>query len=245
MIVRRAPHRWTLSPAAAIRVQARLAQRVEIVAGPISARRIAGGDVAFSPDGQTLIAGWVVWDRLDHAVVESVHVAARVRFPYVPGLLSFRETPALLAAARRIRTPPDAVLVDGQGVAHPRRFGLACHLGMLLDCPTVGCGKSRLCGEFAMPAARRGSWSELFDGPELIGRAVQTRDGAAPIFISIGFRCDLPGATRLVLDCGAGYRVPEPTRLAHQLVTQLARQRWGAAGPRAATTAAPAAGRTR
>lgn len=187
---------------------------------------IAGGDVAIAPDDRELLAGWVIWSPFESRVVEAVHVVRPLTFPYVPGLLSFRETPALLAAARRLRRVPDAFLVDGHGRSHPRRFGLACHIGLLLDRPTVGCAKSRLVGDFEAPGPSRGACAELRHAGDVIGAVLRTRDGVNPVFVSVGHLCDLPSATRMVLACCRGLRLPEPTRLAHQYVTAEAVRRW-------------------
>jgi deoxyribonuclease V len=136
----------------------------------------------------------------------------------VPGLLSFREAPAVLAALRRLRTVPDALICDGQGLAHPRRFGLACHVGLIADLPAVGCGKSRLCGEHREPGRRRGSRARLVHDGEVVGTVLRTRVGVKPVYVSVGHRIDLPAAERLVLDCAVRFRLPEPTRLADALV---------------------------
>jgi deoxyribonuclease V len=136
-------------------------------------------------------------------------------------LLSFREMPPLLEAFRKLRVTPDAVLVDGQGIAHPRRCGLASHLGLVLDLPTIGCAKSRLIGKYREPGLRRGSASDLRDGGELVGRVVRTRDGVAPLFVSVGHKISLDDAVALVLECAPRYRLPETTRQAHTLVNQL------------------------
>lgn len=151
-------------------------------------------------------------ELIEHAVAQMP-----VAFPYVPGLLSFREIPVVLAAWQRLAPSPELVLVDGQGIAHPRRFGFAAHLGVLLNRPTIGCAKSRYIGEHEEPHEQRGSYVDLYDGPELIGAVLRTRDRVKPLFISIGHKIDLPTALDYVLDCGNGFRLPEPTRLAHRL----------------------------
>ncbi len=184
---------------------------------------MAAGDVAFSPDGRELTAAWLVWDVRERAVREVATARRPVRFPYVPGLLSFREAPALLAAARRLVIEPDVFLLDGQGRAHPRRFGLACHVGVLLDRPAIGCGKTLLCGRYDEPGHRFGASTPLLDDGEIIGRAVRTRPGARAVYVSIGHRVELAGAVRAVLACCGGVRIPEPARLAHQAVTRAAR----------------------
>jgi deoxyribonuclease V len=148
-------------------------------------------------------------------VVESVVIEGRPGFPYVPGLLTFREAPLVLDAFDRIATTPDLILVDGQGIAHPRRFGIASHLGLLFDIPTIGCAKSRLCGEHEGPPLQAPASSPLTDEGELIGAVLRTKTGCKPLYISIGHRIDLPTAVERVLACCRGYRLPEPTRLAH------------------------------
>ncbi len=216
----RSPHRWQVTPTRAIQIQRELADRVVHAPLPKDARWIAGADMAFAPDGRRCLAGVVVWDRRRQEVVEE-RLAVRVaRFPYVPGLLSFREAPAVLAALRKVRRVPDVLMLDGQGLAHPRRMGLACHVGILAGTPTVGCAKSRLCGRFVEPGLARGSRSDLLDGDEVIGAVVRTRSDVRCVYVSVGHRATLDGAVSLVLDCCTRYRLPEPTRLAHQLVTR-------------------------
>jgi deoxyribonuclease V len=156
--------------------------------------------------------------------VEKARAVCRARFPYIPGLFTFRELPPLLAAFARLRRVPDALLFDGHGLAHPRRFGLACHAGLLLDRPAVGCAKSILVGEAEAVAERRGSRARLVHGGEELGAVLRTRDGVAPVFVSIGHRVDLDSAVELVLDCGGRYRLPEPLRLAHQATAEAMRR---------------------
>jgi deoxyribonuclease V len=170
---------------------------------------------------ELLYAAVVVLELPSLRFVESASVASHAEFPYVPGLLSFREMPPLLEAFRKLRVTPDAVLVDGQGIAHPRRCGLASHLGLVLDLPAVGCAKSRLIGEFREPGLRRGNASDLLDAGDVIGRVLRTRDGVAPLFVSVGHKISLDAAVALVLECAPRYRLPETTRQAHALVNQL------------------------
>ena len=218
MEVPRAPHRWSVTPKQASAIQRRLAALVRQVPLVCAPRFVAGLDAAFSRDDRRCLAAVVVWDMREQTVVEQ-HVAVRpLRFPYVPGLLSFREGPAVLAALRRLRTPPDVLLCDGHGLAHPRRFGIACHVGVILNRPTIGCAKSRLIGTHREPGSRRGAVAPLIDGGEVIGSVLRTQDGVNPVFVSVGHRIDLRDAQQIVLACAIRYRLPEPTRLADQLV---------------------------
>jgi len=214
------PHGWSVTPSRAVAIQRRLASAVEETAETPVPRLVAGCDAAFSRDGRFCVAGVVVWDCRERRVVEERVARRRLGFPYIPGLLSFREAPALLDALRRLETTPDLLLCDGHGRAHPRRLGIACHLGILADRPSVGCAKSRLVGTHAEPAARRGSRRALRAGDETLGVVLRTRDGVRPVYVSVGHRIDLAGAVRVVLRCGAGYRLPEPTRLADRLVAR-------------------------
>ncbi len=217
-------HRWDLSPQRAIRLQEKLAHRVRQtpLRGPV--RLVAGGDAAFVDGGRRIVAAWVVWDVVTQSVVEEVSAVRVVRFPYVPGLLSFREAPALLAAARKLKRMPDVFMFDGQGMAHPRRFGLACHVGLFLGSPSLGCAKSRLCGEHRMPAERAGSSVSLIHEGEEIGRVLRTQTGRKPVYVSVGHLMTLADAVRVTLQCCTKYRIPEPTRLADQLVGRLKRE---------------------
>jgi deoxyribonuclease V len=220
------PHRWVLTPRQAIAVQKKLADQVLIESAPCVYRWIAGLDAAFSDGGRTCLAGVVLWDLQTGQVAES-HLARRpVRFPYIPGLLSFREAPALIAALRQLQTTPDAIMCDGQGLAHPRRFGIACHVGLLCDLPSVGCAKSRLIGEHAEPARAKGSWTALIQAQETIGAVVRTQQDVRPVYVSIGHRIDLPTAVSLALASACRFRLPEPTRLADRLVAVAKRIAW-------------------
>jgi deoxyribonuclease V len=147
-----------------------------------------------------------------------------LKFPYVPGLLSFREIPALLKAFAKLKRRPDLVFVDGQGLAHPRRLGIASHLGLWLDLPTIGCAKSRLCGEYREPGKKRGNFSPLLDRGEEIGAVLRSKDEVSPLFVSVGHRIGLASAIRLTLACHEGRRIPAPTRQADRLVAEVKRQ---------------------
>ncbi|MBI5686462.1 MAG: endonuclease V [Verrucomicrobia bacterium] len=224
-----------LECATAVALQQRLHGLVTMSGVVRSPRLVAGADVSYDfvptrfskgkKASEFLYAAVVVLELPSLRAVETASVAGRAEFPYVPGLLSFREIPPLLEAFRKLRVTPDAVLVDGQGIAHPRRCGLASHLGLVLDLPAVGCAKSRLIGEYREPGLRRGSTSALRDGGEIVGRVVRTRDGVAPLFVSVGHKISLDAAVALVLECAPRYRLPETTRQAHSLVNELRRQR--------------------
>ncbi len=213
-------HSWRLSPRHAIAVQHRLAARVRIEPFRGEPRLIAGLDAAFSADHAFCLGAVVLWDMTERRVVEEHEARRPLRFPYVPGLLSFREAPALLAALRRLRTTPDLLMCDGQGLAHPRRFGIACHLGVLCDLPAIGCAKSRLVGEHAEPARARGASVPLLHNLEIVGSVLRTRSGIRPLYVSVGHRIDLPSAQEIVLACALRFRLPEPTRLADQLAAR-------------------------
>jgi deoxyribonuclease V len=209
-------HSWNLSPKDAIALQTALAGRVEVRDRLTEqVRLVAGVDVSCARFSSCVHAAVILYDLLDDKVVERASAQAAEAFPYVPGLLSFRELPVVLAAFRRLAAIPDVVLVDGQGIAHPRRLGIASHLGLWLDLPTVGCAKSRLCGEHDDPGGVRGEWTRLMAGDEEIGRVVRTRDRVRPLFVSPGHRVSMARAVQIVLACGRGYRLPEPTRQAH------------------------------
>ena len=222
-------HRWDVTPAEAREIQLDFRPQVELRnrMGPL--RRVAGADVAFvtrTTVPQALAAVVVFsypgWEELECAIG-----SAPLSFPYVPGLLSFREVPAILAALEKLTQPPDLIFCDGQGYAHPRRFGLASHLGVLLDVPTIGCAKSRLIGEHREPAARAGSWTPLTDDGARIGAAVRTRAGSRPVYISCGHRVSLARAIALTLEACDGPRVPRPTRRADRLVALAKHQHSG------------------
>ena len=210
-----------LSFAKAVGKQVSMAGRVrqEGLAGPILT--VGGADVGFAADGEGAVAGVVVMRWGDFTVVERASAVMRVEFPYVPGLLSFREAPAIVAAGRKLKVRPDVLIVDGQGLAHPRRFGLACHVGVELDWPTIGCAKSRLIGDYREPGAHRGRACQLKHDGEVIGSVVRSRDGVKPLYVSVGHRVVLEEAVKVVLRCCRRYRICEPIRAAHRLVSEL------------------------
>jgi deoxyribonuclease V len=210
-----------LSPRRAIALQGEMRGLVSTVRPPVEFRLVAGLDGAFSPDGTLCIAGVVLWDLAERRVVEQHTALRKLEFPYIPGLLSFREVPGWLAALRRLHRKPDVLMCDGQGVAHPRRFGIASHLGVLCGLPAIGCAKSRLVGTHQEPPGERGGRAPLFDGDEVIGTVLRTRAGVRPLYVSIGHQIDLAAAEALVMACALKYRLPEPTRLADALVAEI------------------------
>lgn len=212
-------HPWNVTTAEARAIQNRLRSKVRQSGKPKNIEHVAGVDISIR--GERAIAAVPVLQFEDLAIVDLAIVEQRVPFPYVPGYLSFRECPSILAAWEKLKVTPDLLLVDGQGIAHPRRFGLASHLGVLLDVPSIGCAKTRFIGTHDEPDVEAGCYTDLWDhddqgNDELIGAVLRTRDNVKPLYISVGHKLDLPTALDLVLDCGAGYRLPEPTRLAHQ-----------------------------
>ncbi len=208
-----------------MRIQEALAGRVVRKGRVPRARLMAGVDLAFEKEVDRCIAAVVVWDARSEQVVEQRVLRRPCRFPYVPGLLSFREAPAILSVLRKLRCDPDVFLFDGQGYAHPRRLGLASHVGLLIDRPSVGCAKSILVGRCDEPGWRRGSTAPVVHEGETIGMAVRTRDRVKPVYVSVGHRLSLTSAVRIALSASTRFRLPEPTRLADKLVSQVKRER--------------------
>ena len=212
-------HEWDISPTAAVALQRQLAAKLRLdLSLPESAvQTIAGVDLS-PPDaksgrvrGAAVVVAWPSLEVLEVSTAEGI-----ADFPYVPGLLSFREAPILLEALAGLRTTPDVILVDGQGTAHPRRLGIACHLGLAIDVPTIGCAKSRLVGDYEEPHEEKGEWTPLEHRNEVIGAVVRTRTAVNPIYVSPGNNIDLDSSVRWALACSPRYRVPVPTRLAHR-----------------------------
>lgn len=214
------PHRWNISPAQAVRIQRKFALQIIKTASLRPIHWITGLDAAFSPDGTTCIGVAVTWDVDQRKVIEQSVANSPLAFPYIPGFLSFREAPALLAALKKLKRVPDALMCDGQGIAHPRRFGIACHMGILAGLPAIGCAKSLLVGDFCEPGSRRGSASPLMDRGERIGTVLRTRDDVKAVFVSIGHMMSLQRAEEIVLTCALQHRLPEPTRFADALSKQ-------------------------
>ncbi|WP_409175189.1 deoxyribonuclease V [Brevibacillus fortis] len=217
-------HPWNIDEQEAINLQRQLAQQVKQEDQLADVRFIAGVDVAYHAESDLLVAGVVILDSTSLQVVESVVIQDTVEFPYIPGLFSFRELPPLVRAFKELKTTPQLVVCDGQGIAHPRRFGLASHLGVLFDMPTIGCGKTRLLGEYEEPAQERGAYSPLIDQGEIIGGVLRTQPNIKPIFVSIGHGISLPTACAWITRLSPKYRLPETTRQADQLVNKVSAQ---------------------
>jgi deoxyribonuclease V len=227
-------HGWNLSYSQAVALQKQLAQQVQHVKIKTPPKIVAGLDCALSPDGKRIVAAAVVltvpkvsqsfWEAIEPAdfeIIETTTASQEITFPYIPGLLSFRESPVCIAAVEKLKKEPDAFMIDGQGIAHPRRFGIAAHLGLFFDKPTIGCAKSRLIGSFEEPGLEKGAYSPLKDGDDCLGAVVRTRTNIEPVFVSVGNKCLLKDAIEITLAWTTKYRLPEPTRLAHQLVSKL------------------------
>ena len=227
-------HSWNVSPQEAIKLQEKLKKRIILKKDFSKVKRIAGADISFSKKSNRGYAAVIVFSfpdnrRLDEArrqleVLEEQHAIGSLKFPYIPGLLTFREGPLLIEAFKKIKIEPDVIIFDGQGIAHPKRLGLATHMGILLGKPTIGCAKSRLIGTYQEPKSEKNSYSLLKDDDEIIGAVLRTRDNISPVFISPGHRIDLKSSLEIVLECLRDYRLPEPTRQAHLLVNRLRAQ---------------------
>lgn len=214
-------HSWALTPKDAIALQNTLRGWIVRTDDLRPVRRIAGVDVAYGSRQGPARAAVVVVDAQSGARLEEAVATLATAFPYVPGLLSFRECPSALAALAKLSQPPDLLLCDGQGIAHPRRLGFASHLGLIAGIPSIGVGKTRLCGAHDEPGAGRGASTPLVDKGEIIGAVLRTRDGVRPVYVSIGHRVSLATAVRLVLATATRYRLPEPIRFADALSKRL------------------------
>lgn len=218
-------HPWAVSVQDAYRIQAELTRKLVLDDEPGEPKLIAGVDVAFSREHDLLYAAIVVLDAASMEPLETVSASQQPVFPYVPGLLTFREGPVVLQAYEKLASEPDVIMFDGQGIAHPRGLGLASHIGVLLDKPSIGCAKSRLIGEFKEPKQKRGAMRTLSVHRKKVGVVLRTKDNTKPLFVSPGHRVTVETAARRVLEAGRGYRLPEPTRLAHQAAEHAKRRR--------------------
>jgi deoxyribonuclease V len=214
-------HPWNLSEDEALHLQQQLAAKVECEDRFDEIKWVAGVDVAYEKNGDKLVAAVVVLDARSLEIIETATATDTIQFPYIPGLFSFRELPPLVSAFSKLEHTPDLVVCDGQGFAHPRRFGLACHLGVIFDVPTIGCGKRRLTGKHEIPESTRGAEAPLMDGDDVIGSVLRTQDGINPIYVSIGHRISLKTANQWVLKLSPHYRLPETTRMADQAVNNI------------------------
>lgn len=216
-------HRWDVTYREAVAIQEELRGRLILrnngLADPL--RTVAGADISYDRGSDVFFAAVVLMSYPELTLIEEATFSARVSFPYIPGLLTFREGPPLIAAFAKLNQPPDFILFDGQGIAHPRRIGLAAHLGLILDRPAIGCAKSRLVGMHAPVGGKRGDWVGLIHHDRQVGAVLRTRDRIKPVFVSQGHRIGLKKAITLVLACCRGYRIPEPTRRAHLAVNRL------------------------
>lgn len=219
-------HPWKVSIHEAAEIQRSLRERIEISPLYLSeVKYVAGADVSFSKYSDDIYAAVVVLNYPELKVIERKTAMAKATFPYIPGFLTFREGPALVAAFLKIRVEPDVIIFDGQGIAHPRGFGIASHMGVLLDKPSVGCAKSLLVGKYGGPGGKRGSTSPLLNkSGKVIGVVLRTRDNVSPVFVSIGNKIDLKGSVEVVLSCAPRYRLPEPTRKAHALSNEFRKE---------------------
>jgi len=215
-------HPWHVSITEAQRIQQRLRRHIQVSTSVRDIRYIAGADIAVAPTTPTVYAGVIVLDYTTLAVVERKGTVSTTDFPYIPGLLSFREAPALLQVFAQLDTTPDVAVFDGQGIAHPRGLGIASHMGLLLDVPAIGCAKSRLTGRYEEPPPTRGAHTPLYGrNGQVIGAVLRTKDRTKPVFVSVGHKLELSQALEMLLHCYRGYRIPEPTRLADQYVRAM------------------------
>ena len=212
-------HSWEVSPQEAIKIQKDLKSKISLKKSFSKIDKIAGADVSYYQNN--MIAGVIIFEFPNLKVIESQFFISPVNFLYIPGLLTFREGPSLLAAFKKIKNEPDIILFDGQGIAHPRRMGIATHLGLFLDKPTIGCAKSRLSGEYTSVGEEKGDYALLKEGEEILGAVLRTRRKVKPIFISPGHKIDLSNSIEIVLKCTEKYKLPVPVREAHIFVNQI------------------------
>lgn len=208
-------HGWTADTSEAIKIQRTLVNKLSRTGKITKVNLVAGVDISVDRTSGMGTAAIVVLSYPVLDVVEIQTSTGRIKFPYIPGLLSFREIPLLIPAFEKLENVPDIVIVDGQGIAHPRRIGIACHLGLFLNIPTIGCAKSRLIGTYNEPGIKPGNWSVLLDNNDVIGAVLRTKEGVKPVYVSPGHMIDLMSCVDWVMACCRGYRLPEPIRLAH------------------------------
>jgi len=212
-------HSWKVSPGEAIQLQNELKGKISLKKSFNKVKIVAGADVSYYQNN--MIAGIVIFKFPQLEIIEKKSSLSPVNFPYIPGLLTFREGPSLLEAFVKIKNEPDIILFDGQGIAHPRRMGIATHLGLFLDKPTIGCAKSRLSGKYTSIGEKKGDYALLKEGEEVLGAVIRTRKKVKPIFVSPGYKIDLPNSIEIILKCIVKYRLPVPVREAHIFVNQI------------------------
>jgi len=212
-------HSWKVSPGEAIQLQNELKGKISLKKSFNKVKKVAGADVSYYQN--KMIAGVIVFEFPNLKVIERQFFISPINLPYIPGLLTFREGPSLLEAFVKIKNEPDIILFDGQGIAHPRRMGIATHLGLFLDKPTIGCAKSRLSGKYTSVGEEKGDYALLKEGEEVLGAVLRTRRKVKPIFISPGYKIDLSNSIEIVLKCTEKYKLPIPVREAHIFVNQI------------------------
>lgn len=217
-------HLWNVTPKEAIKIQSGLAKLIVLEKGFDEIKRVAGVDTSYHLARKTVYSGVIIYSFPDLKVLEERYATKKIEFAYIPGLLTFREGPAVLAAFEKVKKTPDLIIFDGQGIAHPRRLGLATHLGIILNRPSLGCAKSRLVGTYEEPPNEVGAYSWLRVNGEAVGAVVRTKKDVKPIFVSPGFKIDLITSIEIALRCTRGYRVPEPTRSAHIFIERIKRK---------------------
>lgn len=221
MITNPSPFHSSLDPKQAIVIQKELCEKIELTPLTKDIKTIAGCDISFNKESNKVYAGIIVFNYPELNIIEQSVIETEVFFPYIPGLLSFREIPPLLNAWDRLNQKPDLVMLDGQGIAHPRRIGIASHFGLIVDKPTIGCAKSKLIGKYDDVPTKKGSFSYLFDKDDIIGAVLRTKEKVKPVFVSPGNKITLKESIEIVMNCLSHYRIPEPTRQAHLLVNAL------------------------
>jgi len=212
-------HSWEVNPQETIKIQKDLKSNISLKKSFSKIDKVAGADVSYYKN--KMIAGVIVFEFPNLKIIERQFFVSPVNFPYIPGLLTFREGPSLLAAFKKIKNEPDIILFDGQGIAHPRRMGIATHLGLFLNKPTIGCAKSRLSGEYTSVGEEKGDYALLKEGKEVLGAVLRTRKRVKPIFVSPGHKIDLSNSIEIVLKCTEKYKLPIPVREAHLFVNQI------------------------
>ena len=214
-------HSWELQYSEAVKVQRELKNRLILKAPKMDLRLVAGADVSYSKGSDVFFASVVVFEMPGMSIVEESAAKGRVDFPYIPGLLSFREAPVLIKAFEEVKNTPDVIIFDGQGIAHPRGIGLASHMGLMLDCPSIGCAKKILVGKHDPVGNEVGDHESIVYKDDTVGAVLRTKQNVKPIFVSPGHRMDIPSAVEIVMKTCRGYKLPEPTRQAHLSVNRF------------------------